>query len=106
MHPEWRVRFGGVNLGFLPVFLNDSNPKDAVTQLNEAYAHGGGWHDFQGFTLIKHGLLPHYALSYPGDPPMRELARAKLRDETVVLFEASWVAVIQPDETFRVARMD
>lgn len=104
MQPEWNVRFGGVNLGFLPMFLNDSNPKDAVTQLNDSYAHGGGWHDFKGFELIKQG--DRYALAYPGDPPMRELARTKLRNELVVLFEASWVAVIQPDETFRVARMD
>lgn len=104
MQPEWTVRHGGVNLGMLPMFLNDQNPNKAVDQLDKAYAHGGGWYDFKGFTLIEQG--DYYALSYPGDPPMRELARTKLRDETVVLFEASWVGVIQPDKTLRVARMD
>lgn len=86
--------------GLLPQMLSEGNPADAVTQLNDAYAHGGGWHDFKGFTLTKRGL------EYPDDPPMKELARTKLRDEDVVLYEYDWVAVIQPDGSYRIARMD
>jgi len=42
----------------------------------------------------------------PGDPPFKPLAQAKLRDELIVLYEADFVAVIQPDRSFEVARMD
>lgn len=92
------------NLGFLPEFCSDHNPKGAVEQIAKAYAHGGGWNDFTGFRLEK--VKDQWQLAYPGDPPMKQLASAKLRDETIVLFEYDWVAVIQPDESFRVARID
>lgn len=90
--------------GLLPQFLSVRDTRSAREQLHTAYAHGGGFQPFSGFLLEKDG--PRYALAYPGDPPMREVARAQLRDELIVLFQGAWVAVIQPDETFEVARMD
>ena len=86
--------------------LSELNPEDAVTQLNNGYRHGGGWNDFNGFTLNRSGT--NYSISYPEDPPMRELSRATLRDEVIVLFECSWVAVIQENGkgSYRIARMD
>ena len=39
------------------------------------------------------------------DPAM-VLAVTRLRDETILLYEMDWVAVIQPDGAFEVSRMD
>ena len=91
----------GTGLGLLPQFLDEHNPMTATEQLHVSYAHGGGWHPFQGFRMDAAGNL-----CYPGDPPLRPLAEAKLRDERIVLYERSWVAVIQPDGYFEVCRMD
>ncbi len=92
-------------VGFIPQFLNENDPRPAVEQIDTAYRHGGGWMDFKGFQLAGGGDDPYF-LTYPGDPAMRELSRATLRDETLVLFTSSWFAVIQPDGSFRVARID
>lgn len=90
--------------GLLPLFLNDRDPRPAREQLHESYAHGGGFQPFEGFDLKRLGV--GFALKYPNDPLMKEVARAQLRQELVVLFEYDWVGIIQPDETFVVARMD
>jgi len=99
--------------GFLPSFLDLNDERDAVTQINERYAHGGGWHDFTGFTLSLAGGGPvvgeasdDYRARYPGDPAYRERSRTQLRDETIVMFDHSWTAVIQRDGSFRMARLD
>jgi hypothetical protein len=92
-------------VGYTPSFINPDSEDDAQTQLHRNYAHGGGWHDFDGFTLSdREGDEPK--LLYPGDPPTHAIAHWKLRDERIVLFEHAWVAIIQPDGSFRVARMD
>lgn len=101
---EWTDnRFSVV--GYLPQMLSEDNPASAQEQLHKGYLHGGGWNDFTGFQLIKNSNGT-YALQYPGDPPMRERSRTRLRDEVVVLFDSSWVAVIQPSGSFKVARFD
>lgn len=87
-------------LGFIPSFLSESDPRDAVTQLNEAYAHGGGWRDFHGFTMTE-----RMGLKYPGDPELLPIALTWLRDEEILVYPHAWVAVAS-GETFRVARMD
>lgn len=92
-------------VGFIPQFLDESDPRSAVEQIDTAYQHGGGWRDFKGFQLAGGGGDPYF-LTYPGDPHMRELSRATLRDETLVFFKCSWLAVIQPNGSFRVARLD
>lgn len=89
-------------LGFLPMMLDDEDPNDAKTQLHEGYSHGGGWCAFQGFTYDPEMVTLHY----PGDPPMRCIGKTKLRDEEIILFESSWVAIVQPDGNFITSRMD
>lgn len=89
--------------GYIPQMLSLLDPRPAVEQLNENYAHGGGWHDFQGFTLVP-GDEPK--LTYPGDPPTHAIAYWELRDELIILFENSWVAVVQPNGSYRISRMD
>lgn len=88
-------------LGFIPHFLSDADPAPAREQLDRAYAHGGGWSAFKGFTLLANGQI-----RYPGDPPLRLLAEAKLRDEVIRVYEHEWVLVLQPNGTFEVSRMD
>lgn len=91
-------------LGFLPDMINDGSPDSAVQQFHRNYQHGGGWHRFHGHKLTTFAGKP--ALQYPGDPPQPAIAEATLRDEQIVLFQGSWVAVIQKDGSFEVARMD
>ena len=91
--------------GLLPMMLSVHDPRDAVTQLDANYGHGGGWCDQKGFTLHRHSN-GSYGLAYPGDPELKEVSRTYLRGETIVLFECSFVAVEQASGAFRVARMD
>lgn len=91
-------------LGILPMFFDEADPRPAREQINERYAHGGGWNSFSGFELKKDKR--GYYLDYPEDPPMREIARGKLRDETIILFTWNWVAIVQKDGSFDAARID
>jgi hypothetical protein len=102
-HPEWSDPHAAGP--YIMRMLSTDNPNSAQHQLDVAYRHGGGWHPFNGFELVK-TQKGYYALKYPGDPLMKELSRCYLRDETVVLFQYSWVGVIQPDGTYGIARMD
>ena len=104
---EWMGKTGASAfdlVGLTPQFLSEDDPDDAVTQLNKHYGHGGGWRDFNGFTLKDSETAPQ--LTYPGDPPTDAVAHWKLRDERIILFDHAWVAVVQKDGSFRVARMD
>ena len=99
------LQFTDMNVvGFIPQFISEHDERPAKEQINEAYAHGGGWHSFKGFELIYKG--DHLELQYPDDPPMQELSRAEFRDELLVFFESSWLAIIQKDGSFDVARLD
>ena len=37
---------------------------------------------------------------------MRPLAKAQLRDETILFYESPWVLIAQKDGTFEVSRID
>lgn len=91
----------GVDLGFLPAFLDDADPRPAKEQFNENYKHGGGWRKFEGFTLHKDN-----SISYPDDPPLYPIAWTKLRDEAIFVYQSSWVLVRQPDGSHEIARID
>ena len=88
------------DLGQIPLWLNENNPLPAAQQLGAAY-HFGGWQPFSGFTLKEGGIL-----LYPGDPPLKPIALMRLGNELIYQYPHSWVAVIQPDRTFEVCRMD
>ena len=87
-------------LGYIPGWLSEASPLSAEEQIDKGYQYGG-FQPFQGFTLNKDN-----SLSYPGDPKLKPLAQARLRDELVVFYQYDWVAVIQPDRSFVVARID
>lgn len=90
------------NLGFLPSMLSVSDPRPAREQFDERYKYGGGWQPVRGFELDAKSR----ALLYPGDPPMKPVATAQLRDEMILVYPYSFVAVVQADGSFEAARMD
>lgn len=96
LHPAVTPR----HLGFLPTFVDPTDPRSAAAQFDANYQFGG-WRPFEGFKLNDDN-----SLSYPGDPTKRPIATATLRDETICVYEHAWVAVIQPDRSFQVCRMD
>lgn len=98
----WKFYRGAFDLGYLPMIFLASDPRPAREQANDRYRHGGGWQPFQGHRFDAR----RRQLCYPGDPPMRALAETKLRDETIILFEADWVMILQPDGSHEIARMD
>ena len=85
-------------LGFLPEFLDEDDPRSAREQFNANYV--GGWGPMSGF------LLDGACLVYPGDPPLRPIGYTTLRDEVVVFYPYAFVMVKQPDGTFEATRMD
>jgi hypothetical protein len=87
------------HFGYIPIFLSEDDPRPAREQFNERYV--SGWRPYQGFKLNKDETL-----SYPGDPSRRPIAELRFRNERIVLYEHSWVAVIQPDGSWEVCRMD
>ena len=100
---EWNLIYPGFTeemLGLIPMLLWNSDPRPAREQLHERYAHGGGWSPFQGFVMTETGI------KYPGDPEMKLYAETKLRDETIRLYECAWVAIVQPDGSYEISRMD
>jgi len=87
--------------GPIPMWLDPEDPRRAAEQLNEHYAHGGGWQPFEGFKE-----LPDGSIVYPDAEPLRPLAAISMRDEIVVMYPYSWVMIRQKDGTFEICRMD
>jgi hypothetical protein len=96
LHPKMTME----HLGYIHIFFFEDDPRPAAQQIHSRY-HFGGWQPFDGFTLAKDN-----SLTYPEDPPIEPLAQAKLRDEMILFYPHSWVAIVQPDRTFEVARID
>ena len=94
-------------LGYIPDFLFESDARPAGVQINERYAHGGGWHPIAG----PWPRAPGPQLIFPPDPPApqvvyRMVAWTQLREERIMVYEHSWVAIVQPDDTYEIARLD
>lgn len=87
-------------VGIIPGWLSEDDERGAVEQIHASYGHGGGWHDFEGFSLEDDKLV------YSGDPPMTKRSEAKLRDERIIVYPYGWVVVVQLDNSFKVARID
>jgi len=120
---KWHLHNGATagQLGFIPQFLSDFDPRPAAEQFIDAYAHGGGWHSFgKGQWKLQLPILPEsaseYALArliYPGDPAYKCVAHAVLhfgtdKAELVLVFPfGPWVVVKKfTSDDFDVARMD
>jgi hypothetical protein len=104
-HPAWVGLHPAVtaeHLGYLPGFLDLADERKAAVQLNERYVHGG----WRPFGQDKFKLSASNMLRYPGDPPLKPIAMAMLRDEMILLYQSDIVVIVQPDRSFEVARMD
>lgn len=88
--------------GWIPSFLVADNKDNAQTQFNQNYSHGGGWSPFSD----KWVLHDDDSIEYPGDPTYKPLAYTYLHNQKVVVYPHAWVAIINPDKSFEVARMD
>jgi hypothetical protein len=101
---DWILHNGATlaHLGYFPDFLSPDDPRRAKDQIHTAYSHGGGWHKFNGFTPGENFL----SISYPGDPPKRAMGETRLRNERIVMYESAWVAIIQDDGSYEIARID
>jgi hypothetical protein len=97
LHPRARPEIAG----FIPAFINDTDPRPLREQINERYRHGGGWQPIPGFTL-DHATLE---LTYPGDPTFVALYTATVRDEQFVIYDYG-ICVIRKGDEFEVARLD
>jgi hypothetical protein len=91
-------------VGVIPDFLDDADPRDAVSQIDANYL--GGWLDGPKGLRVLDADNARARISYPGDPDLPAIALWILRRERVILFVTSWVAVVQPDGSFRAARID
>ncbi len=108
MHPVWitTVENRDIDLGTIPLMLDDEDPRGAIEQINEGYAHGGGWNPVRGFRMSMGG-----SLLFPGDPLLVPLAFTILRNEIVYFYQHCWVAVAQFGDddnikSYEVARLD
>lgn len=93
--------------GYIPMFLTRDHGT-AKELINDGYV--GGWRPFKGFKLqierASKTAMPVFHLTYPGDPELRVRAVGKFGDETLVLFESDWLAIIQPNDQWEIARID
>ncbi len=92
----------GVDLGYIPGFLSEDDPRPAREQINQHYAHGGGWRPFTGFTVSEDRMR----LIGEGDPDMKALAVGFLRNEKLIFYEYEWLAIFQDDGSVEIARIN
>lgn len=98
-------------LGFIPNFLWESDPRGAREQIADRYSFGGGWSPLDGFKMLNDGRIqfgeePKEGDDEPQDPPLELIAQCQFRDEMLRLYQHSWLAVIQKDGSFEVSRLD
>lgn len=89
------------HLGLIPYFFYENDPRSAAEQIDERYAHGGGWFAIDGFEMLDGGVI-----KYPGDPAMKPLAVATLHEEVIRVYQYGWISITQPDGSFAVSRLD
>lgn len=92
-------------LGHIGRALSENNPKTAAEQITALYPFGG-WNPTFSSKLNNIRHLGDGIMKYPGDPPQRPIARAKLRDETICIYNSEFWAIFQPDGSFEMCRLD
>jgi hypothetical protein len=98
LHPEMTYE----KLGLIPWWIFSGDPDPVWKQIDKHYQHGGGWrHGNMGFKMGEGAKL-----SYPGDPDLYPLAQMRLRDELLLFYDYAIVAIVQPDKSFEVSRVD
>jgi hypothetical protein len=89
-------------LGWLVDLLDDGDQRPVRAQLEDRYAHGGGWRPIRGFTMDRDKVL-----HFPEDEPYTPSAMTRIGKEWVIFYrQCSLLAVIQPTGEFAVTRVD
>lgn len=90
-------------LGLLPEIITDKDSRPVREQIEDRYAHGGGWKPMEGFTFDPMSAT----LTYKDGEQMLALAYAAVRNEVVVLYESAILLVFnRTDNTYDVIRID
>lgn len=93
-------RFDIEQLGYLPLFLNDDDPRPAREQFDANYI--SGWNPMKGWHFNPRTL----ELTYPEDPPLKPIAFTALNEDVVFFYPYAQVMILHKDATFEVARLD
>lgn len=89
-------------LGALPDIIRADDDRPIKEQLEDRYAHGGGWRPIKGFRKNKDHIL-----RFPGDEPYHPVAMTAIGDELVIFYsKCQLLVVIQLDKSFEVTRVD
>lgn len=93
-----------LDLGYLPMIFQATDPAKASEQIDKRYSHGGGYRPFDGFVLVGDG----HTIQYPGDPPYEPLAGSylPLTKEHLYFYPHAWVRIVQEDGSWTITRMD
>ena len=93
-------------LGVIPHWFYEVG-KSCKDIVNENYGHGGGWRRTAlSFVLRTDCPAEEWRLEYPPDPAMFLLAYCVIGLEIFCIFEHAWCAIIQPDGTYEICRID
>jgi hypothetical protein len=92
--------------GKIPEFLDPKDPRPACEQFHQRYAHGGGWHPMKGWQLLEDNSIWYSTGDEEDESPLVPLAQIKFRNESIFIYDHAWVAIIQPDRSFEISRMD
>ncbi len=98
-------RFSPHGLGLLPDILIDLDTRPVKEQLEDRYAHGGG---FRPMRTSQWRFDPRtMILRFPGDPPFRPAAYTMINGEKCIFYpQASLLCIVQPDGEWEVTRVD
>lgn len=97
LHPKMSID----HLGFIPCWFIEGDLRRAEQVIDDCYRHGGGFRQFKGFALRADN-----SIKYPGDPILKPLASAQYGDELLVFYDSAFLAIIQPDRSFQITRVD
>ena len=96
-------RYDSEVLGFLPEWVTPAASPSMVDEIHNNYGHGGGWRDFEGFTVDR----STGAMMYPDDPVQYPIAQMVGHSEVLWLYTSSWVTVMdRATGQCRTARID
>ena len=90
-------------MGYIPQIITSDDPRPVVEQVNDRYAHGGGWRKFEGFKWDREKMT----IEYPGDPAYEAVARCEVSPtETIYIFAHAWVLIDRGGDDWEICRMD
>lgn len=96
----------GAHIGFLDRIFLKGDKRTAKEQMNDRYAHGGGFYTNDDWAT-KFRVLRSGAIKYPGDQALYPVATTKLDSgETVIVYDGAFVRIVQEDGSYVITRMD